>query len=130
MSRRPLLDQELTHILTTRIEISRVLNIFTLEALCGNWTISKATMYRYGQPRYRESTRSYQRQVYEERRATNLIMHGKCWKCQNALLTHQRCEDCSILLHGQSMCRSCIDTRRRKIIRESETINVSDLFNL
>lgn len=127
MPRKQVLDSELKGFLTTRVTISRTLKIFSLRNLRDHWTISKATLYRYDSPEYRDATREYSRKAYQEYKEEP---KGICYKCQESHATHERCTDCTILLHGEiGICNGCIDTRRRKILRESEIVDVTDFFS-
>jgi len=132
VARKPLLDHELIKFLSLRVHISRALSPFSIQKLADTWEISKATLYRYELPSYREATREYARRAYEAQREVELLERGTCYLCHGELNDHKRCVDCTILLHEEDpICTSCIDTRRRKILRalDPDVVDVTDLFN-
>lgn len=123
MARNLSLSEDQVAILETRILLSRELGAFSLTDVWSGWELSKATFYRYHSPTYRQASRKYSQNAYLSYRKS--LVRGVCYRCQEDLTEHARCEDCEILLHAGSpfghtedgkICVGCFDTRKRKIL--------------
>lgn len=89
--------------------------------------MSKATLYRYKDSKYRELSQEITR-----KQNALIEMRGVCGKCTEPLKGHRRCLKCTILLHsevkacrcnrrhGESIdglfCTGCIDTECDEIL--------------
>lgn len=119
-------DQET--FLEYRIFLSKELGIFTLVEIADGWEMSLATLHRYKSVAYRIASQEAGRKVYLSYR--NSLCRGVCYRCHDELKLHDRCTDCTVLLHDESehgyspdgiRCQSCFDSRKRQTIHRYET---------
>lgn len=116
MARKLELNSEQARILTTRVFISRSIGVFNLRDITTGWGISLATLHRYRSPEYRASSREHARRAYLTYRQS--IQRGVCHRCEESLIGHARCSDCTILVHDDiETCQSCIDSRAQRTMR-------------
>lgn len=124
MSRPRLLTSDQENFLEFRILLSKEAGIFTLVDIADGWDMSLATLHRYRSETYRVASQQAGRRVYLSYRAA--LLHGVCYRCHSLLEEHDRCTDCTILLHEYSefghspngiQCESCFDSRARMKIR-------------
>ena len=101
------LDELQAEILKMQVGLSRDTQLFRIAQLAKEWGISRATLFRYDSPAYREISR-----VVSKRRNKRTSSKMGCAECGAALKAHPRCPACTILVHTAVI--HCIDTRPRK----------------
>ena len=111
---KQLIDDNSIIILQTRVNISRITRIFTFNQLAKDWGMSKATLYRYISPDYRELSRTLARVALKE---SKKIDRSKCFRCKQPTLTHERCPYCTILIHEKKCdCETRLDILQSVLI--------------
>lgn len=121
MVNKPMLDQDQVMFLTTRVDLSRALGIFSLADLAIGWNISLATLHRYKSSAYRQTSRECAKRSYLSYQNTP---RGLCHRCQQDLTNHHRCQDCTILMHDSAgLCQSCVDSRARHSLKEYDLLS-------
>lgn len=114
-----ILNSEQEKFLEGRIHLSQV-GLFTLVEIADGWDMSLATLHRYKSEAYRLASQEAGRKVWLSYRSS--ICRGVCYRCHESLRFHERCKDCTILLHEESehgyspdgvRCQSCFDSRFR-----------------
>lgn len=108
---KKILNKNLEEILKSRVAIARDTFIFKIGAIAEEWEISKATLHRYDSEKYREASVFYEK---KSRYLREKIDTSVCYKCHVKVLEHNRCRNCSILLHGEypyeGLYKGCIGT--------------------
>jgi hypothetical protein len=121
--RKQELSDDIIQILHTRIALSQS-GQFSMREVWEGWQMSKSTLLRYKENKYRELSREIARKHNSIRKGFN----GLCAKCDEPLKGHLKCIECEILLHSNSLrcrcghkhgdtvdgviCTDCIDTLR------------------
>ena len=95
---RQLLDDHSVTILQTRVQIARIIRLVTFDELAKEWGMSKATLYRYVSPDYRELSRESAREAHKK---LQKIDRTKCHTCLKPIVEHARCPYCTILVHSK-----------------------------
>lgn len=117
MSRPRKLNDDVEALLRSRIEIARTALIpkLTQNSIADGFDISVVTLRRYYFPNERSlSVRVAIRRYHSQGK----VDRKHCAYCDEALLDHARCLDCTILMHdGREYCESCLEARERAIIK-------------
>lgn len=106
--------------MNSRINLSRTLRVFSLKQIADGWEFSLSTLNRYNSPHYRQISVVHGRNSYVRYRAG--IVKNQCYNCKETLIGHQRCQDCTILLHnpGARFCRNCFDVRFGSTVEDTD----------
>lgn len=115
---RQKLEAPLVDLLTIRIELNRSLRVFGRKELSQGFGISISTLDRYASPPMRELSRVVSKRQTMRKKGIDTT---HCAYCPLLISHHPRCEECTILLHGEQ-CH-CIDsayTRKMMDMRNQE----------